>query len=116
MSRPRGHEQQHGAGFVGEDRVQDILTICPATMGSGLESLLSETESNGRLRARAVQRIKSLLEQVKQNIKVGEGEERVRAGFGAAVQERLVVACRARCLRALTWNEGACACHVLVAA
>lgn len=72
MSRPRGHEQ-HGAGLVGDDRVQDILTICPATMGSGLESLLSETETNGRLRARAVERIKSLLEQVKQNIKVRDG-------------------------------------------
>lgn len=64
-----GHDEQRGA-FVGEDRVQDILSICPATMGSGLQALRSETESGGRLRVRAVARIKALLEQVKSNIKV----------------------------------------------
>lgn len=63
-----GHDQ--GGGLVGEDRVQDVLSICPSSMGSGLQSLLAETDSAGRLRVRAVARIKLLLEQVKQNIKV----------------------------------------------
>lgn len=78
-SRPRaaaaggaGHDQQ-GGGLVGEDRVQDILSICPATMGSGLESLLAETDNSGRLRVKAVGRIKVLLVQVKQSIKVSGG-------------------------------------------
>lgn len=70
-SRPRGGggHDDHG-GRVGKDRVQDILSICPVTMGSGLQAMISETESGCVLRVRAVARIKALLEQVKSNIKV----------------------------------------------
>ncbi|CAM9751680.1 unnamed protein product, partial [Scytosiphon promiscuus] len=67
-SRPRSHEEV-GGGRPGEERVQGILSICPAAMGSGLEVLLTESERSGRLRAQAVARIKALLEQVKANIK-----------------------------------------------
>lgn len=61
---------------VGQDRrgggtgsgVKDILATCPASMGSGL--LVDDTESGRRQRVHAVARIKGLLEQVKENIKV----------------------------------------------
>lgn len=62
-----GHE--HG-GRGGEDRVQDILSMCPAAMGSGLQAALTETEGSARLRTRAVATIKGLLQEVKANIKV----------------------------------------------
>lgn len=50
--------------------MQDILSMCPATMGSGLEAALNETEGSSQLRATAVAAIKDLLEKVKANIKV----------------------------------------------
>lgn len=69
--------------------MQDILSICPVTMGSGLQSLLAETDSAGRLRVRAVAKIKLLLERVKQHIKV-MSEERDEGGVpgGDANHER----------------------------
>lgn len=72
MSRPRAIGQQHGGrGVVGNgagNRVRDILSQCPTSMGSGL--LVDDQESSVPLRVRAVARIKELLEQVKANIKV----------------------------------------------
>ena len=81
--------------------MQDILSICPAAMGSGIHSLLAETDSAGRLRVRAVARIKLLLERVKQNIKVSEAsaaEESERdsgggGGGGGGVCARTGSAC-----------------------
>lgn len=71
-SRPRAIGQQDGGRHVvgngAGNRVQDILSQCPASMGSGL--LVDDKESSVRLRVRAVARIKELLEQVKANIKV----------------------------------------------
>ncbi|CAM9836079.1 unnamed protein product, partial [Ectocarpus sp. 8 AP-2014] len=66
MASVLGHEQ---GGRGSEDRVQDILSMCPATMGSGLQAALNETEDSGVLRTKAVDTIKGLLQQVKENIK-----------------------------------------------
>lgn len=48
--------------------VQDVLSLCPASMGSGLHT--NDTDSSRRLRVQAVGRIKSLLERIKGNMKV----------------------------------------------
>ncbi|CAN0082724.1 unnamed protein product, partial [Ectocarpus sp. 12 AP-2014] len=66
MAYVLGHE--HG-GQGSDNRVQDILSMCPATMGSGLQAALNETEGSGVLRTKAVDTIKDLLLQVKENIK-----------------------------------------------
>ncbi|CAM9242186.1 unnamed protein product, partial [Ectocarpus sp. 4 AP-2014] len=66
MASVLGHEQ---GGQGSEDRVQDILSMCPATMGSGLQATLNEAEDSGVLRTKAVDTIKGLLQQVKENIK-----------------------------------------------
>lgn len=48
--------------------VDDVLAMCPASMGTGL--LVDDTDNGRRQRVQAVARIKELLEQVKANIKV----------------------------------------------
>lgn len=118
-SRPRSHAEQ-GGGRVGEERVQDILSICPATLGSGLQALLSESESSGRLRVQAVARIKALLEQVKANIKVCAGrnnryrclQREFEGGATTAGDWLLLAAVNAMCVPASLMQNAIEFCHL----
>lgn len=62
----RGGERSRAAGSV--NRVEEIVSLCPASMGSGL--FVDDTESGREGRRIAVAKIKDLLMQVKANIKV----------------------------------------------
>lgn len=62
-------------GGGGANRIQEILAMCPESMGSGL--LVDDTESGGRQRQHAAARIKGMLGQVKANIKVGKKQHLV---------------------------------------
>lgn len=74
-SQPRTAGRKHGGFQGGNSRdnvsanlVEDVLAMCPSSMGTGL--LVDDTGIGRRQRVQAVTRIKGLLEQVKANIKV----------------------------------------------
>lgn len=65
----RGGERSRAAGSV--NRVEEIVSLCPVSMGSGL--FVDDTESGREGRRIAVAKIKDLLMQLKANIKVRRG-------------------------------------------
>lgn len=74
-SQPRAVGRKHGGVQSGNSRssattnlAEDVLAMCPSSMGTGL--LVDDTDIGRRQRVQAVARIKGLLEQVKANIKV----------------------------------------------
>lgn len=52
-------------------RVEEILALCPEYMGLASGKYDTISDNDRRLKARAIGRIKALLSQVKENIKVG---------------------------------------------
>lgn len=74
-SQPRAAGKKHGGVQGGNSRssatkniAEDVLAMCPSSMGTGL--LVDDTDIGRSQRVKAVARIKGLLEQVKANIKV----------------------------------------------